>query len=156
MKEDRLGLDEFVARLLEMGFVEDKMTHGTPALRALMKANPYIRSFDSPPSLRSAFRWLATGGSSLADFSVTVQDEMPDGSSREWGEHQAGDGSVSFGSMEPNEELLGALALGAEGFRKWFDDRLAYLFEVKRDGETVNQGVVTVGGETHAGGETVN
>ena len=37
--------------------------------------------------------------------------------------------------MEPNEELLAALALGAEGFTKWFSKRIAFSFEAE-DGRT--------------------
>jgi len=155
----KLQFDEFISRLLAMGFAEDDMTPAaSPGVRERLEAWPFVRSFNSPPSLRPAFRWLNTGGCSLRDFSVTVDDEMPDGSSREWGERDDGHGgSISFGAMEPTDELLAALALGAEGFTKWFNSRCAFSFETKGgDGESVGQGVVTVDGKAHASTGPVN
>jgi hypothetical protein len=157
--KDRSPFNDFVARLLAMGFTEPPWPPDTdPQVRERFEKRPFLRFFDTPENLRSAIKWLNTGGSSLDDYSIMVGDYAPDGSSREWGEHDDGHGGTySFGAIEPNEELLAALASGAEEFTKWFNSRSAFTYELKdEDGEQVSQGVTTVDGKTHVGPRSVN
>ncbi len=158
--DKKLLFDDFIRRLLEMGFTEAPYPPATPAhLLEYFKKHPYIRSFDPPESLRSAIKWLNTGGSSLDDYGITVGEWAADGSSKEWGEHDDDHGgSYSFGVMQPNEELLAALASGAEGFTNWFNGQITYSFEAKdkKTDHVISQGVVTVGGKTHTGTDSVN
>lgn len=155
-----MQFDQLISRLLTMGFTDLPNSPETDAhVLEYFKTHRYLRSFEPPGNLRRAIKWLNTGGSSLNDYSITVGEWPADGSSKEWGEHDDGQGgSHSFGAMEPNEELLAALALGAEGFTKWFNSRSAFCFETKDAdaGETVSQGVATVDGEAHMGTGSVN
>ena len=76
-----LSFEDFVRRLFEMGFSD------LPNPRKYFETHPYLRSFEPPVNLRSAIKWLNTGGSSLDDYCITVGEWAADGSSQEWGEH---------------------------------------------------------------------
>jgi hypothetical protein len=151
-----LPFEDFVRRLFEIGFTDLPEPPACANVLGYLRAHPFIRSFGPPDSLRSAIKWLNTSGESIDDYSITVGDWSADGSSREWGELIDGHGrSYRFGLLQPTEELLDALASGAEGFTNWFTNRIALIFKIKH-GKTVGQGVVTVGGKTHTGTDWVN
>jgi hypothetical protein len=148
----RMKFDTFVSRLFDLGFAEPRVADPPHVVRHL-KEHPYIRSFEPPANLRSAISWLNTGGSSLEDYSVTVQGLNPTFDDlKEWGDH----GDYSFGAMEPNEELLSALASGAHGFTAWFNSSPVFSFDAEdEDGNTV-QGIATADGKSYSGGGQVN
>jgi hypothetical protein len=153
-----LPFEDFVTRLFEMGFTDLPEPSATSAhVLEYLKAHPYMRSFEPPESLRSTIKWLNTGGRSLDHYSITVGDWAADGASREWGEHDDGHGgSYSFGLMRPNEELLAALASGADGFTAWFNSRPVFSFDAEdEDGNTV-QGIATADGKSYSGGGEIN
>jgi hypothetical protein len=153
-----LPFEDFMRRLLEIGFTDLPEPPATSVhFLEYQKAHPYLRSFAPPESLRSAIKWLNTGGSSLADYSIMVGDWAADGSSREWGERDDGHGgSYSFGLMRPNEELLEALASGADGFTAWFTSRPVFSFDAQDEDGNTAQGIATADGKSHSGGREIN
>ena len=153
-----LPFEDFVRRLFEIGFTDLPDPRQTEAhVLEYLKAHPFMRSFEPPESLRSAITWLNTGGSSLDDYSITVGDWSADGSSREWGEHDDGHGgSYSFGLMRPTEELLAALATGADGFTAWFNSRPVFSFNAEDEDGNTMQGITTADGRSYCGGGEVN
>ena len=137
----KMPIDDFEAKLLALGFTkfDDVPLH----------SSPWVRSFDPPASLRSAIIALNIGGSSLEDYSVMVQGL----DYKEWGD----EGDCNFGGvMKPDEALLAALASGAEGFTKWFGNRVAFSFDVNDDEGNTAQGVRTADGKVHIGSSDVN
>lgn len=136
MSKATMPFAEFINRLLNQGFVEGEFEKSEL---------PYVRTFQPPRNLQSAFTWLNTGGTSLEDYMITVQGSD--------GEELGGDCCLLY----PNEELIAALQAGSGGFLRWFNFREICEFR-REDGSTgeVVTGVITADGKTHTGEGPIN
>jgi hypothetical protein len=105
-----MNIEDFITELEHFGFVDS-------GFRADL--DPFIRSYDVPQNLQGTLVAVNIGictspksNPKPLGYSITVQDK----SHRELGE--------AFAMMEPNQELLDALAKGGDGFMVWWSHRI--------------------------------